>query len=264
MKRLRLVLSIVSLSLLPALPFAHGEMVPADKGDQESSKADERGSSEAVQGSEEKEVLKKRGEEPRATPAITYNPPRRGAPRGRIGGGSRGVGDDLYTLFVLAPDHVGLTVQEQPVLYWYLSRESSYPIELTVIGERSVTPLLERKLEAPVSSGIHELNLKEHDIHLDKGVQYRWFVSIVPDPDRRSRDILAGGAIERVEISQEEKAEYLRLNSGDKAVHYAAAGFWYDAIQNVMEMMDADSDREKARKMRQALMQQVDLEVSGD
>jgi hypothetical protein len=239
-------------------------MVPADKGDQESSKAKEKGSSEAVRSSEEKEVRSKTDDEPRTTSIITYTPPLRGAPRGRIGGGSRGIGDDLYTLFVLAPDHIGLTVQEQPLLYWYLSRESSYPIELTVIGQKDITPLLEEQLESPVGPGIHELNLKDHDIHLETDVQYRWFVSIVPDPDRRSRDILAGGAIERVEFSQEGKAEYLRLSSGDKAIHYAAAGFWYDAVQSVIEMMKTDPDREEAREMRQALMQQVDLEVLGD
>jgi hypothetical protein len=89
-------------------------------------------------------------------------------------------------------------------------------------------------------------------------------VSIVPDPDRRSRDILAGGAIERVEISQSEKAGYERLSAGEKAIQYAAAGFWYESVQSVMEMMQTDPDREKGREMRHALMHQVDLEVSGD
>jgi hypothetical protein len=165
---------------------------------------------------------------------------------------------------VLAPDHVGLTVQEQPLLFWYLSRESSYPIELTVIGEESITPLLEETLEPPVGPGMHELNLRDHDIHLDADAGYRWFVSIVPDPERRSRDILAGGAIERVGFSQAEKAEYVRLSPRDKAIRYAAAGFWYDAVQSVMEMRGAEPEGEAAREMRQALMRQVDLEVSGD
>jgi len=264
MRCLRLALPIFFLSLLPALPFAHGAEAPTGKGDRESSKTEEKGSNEAVRSSEEKEVPSKTDDGPRTTPVITNNPPLRGAPRGRIGGGSRGIGDDLYTLFVLAPDHVSLAVKEQPLLYWSLSRESTYPMELTVIGQQSITPLLEEKLEPPVGPGIHELNLKDHDIHLDTGVQYRWFVSIVPDPDRRSRDILAGGAIERVELSQGEKAEYVHLSPGDKAIHYAAAGFWYDSVQSVMEMTGSDPDSGEAREMTQALMRQVDLEVSGD
>jgi len=254
---------IFFLTLLLALPFAHGENIPADKGGQESLKTQKKGSSEADRSLEKKALEKKDGELGTA-PIITYKPPLRGAPRGRIGGGSRGIGDDLYTLLVLAPDHVGLTVQEQPLLYWYLSSESTHPIELTIAGEKDIAPLLEEQLAPPVGPGFHELNLKDRGIHLETGVQYRWFVSIVPDPDRRSRDILAGGAIERVEISQSGKAGYEHLSAGEKAIQYAAAGFWYESVQSVMEMMQTDPDREKGREMRHALMHQVDLEVSGD
>lgn len=264
MRCLKAALSVILMSFLLALPFAHGQMAPADKGDQKNPKVEGKGSSEAVRSSGAKEAPSKKADKARTPPAITYSPPLRGAPRGRIGGGSRGIGDDLYTLLALAPDHVGRTVQEQPLLYWYLSRESSYPIELTVIGEQSITPLLEERLEPPVGPGVHTLNMKDYDIYLEANAQYRWFVSIVPDPDRRSRDILAGGAIERVEFSREEKSEYARLGPRDRAIHYASAGVWYDAVQNVMEMMETDSDREEAREMRQALMQQVDLEISED
>jgi len=55
----------------------------------------------------------------------TYRPPLRGAPGGRVGGGTRGIGDEFITLLVLAPNHVGLTVQGQPTLYWYLSKPTN-------------------------------------------------------------------------------------------------------------------------------------------
>ena len=41
-----------------------------------------------------------------------YKPPLRGAPGGRVGGGTRGTPRDLFVLSALAPDHSGLTVQE--------------------------------------------------------------------------------------------------------------------------------------------------------
>src|SRR5436190_9662156 len=57
---------------------------------------------------------------------IIYKPPKRGAPGGREGAGTRGSKEPIMrgareplTLAVLAPqDHTGLTAQEQPVLYW--------------------------------------------------------------------------------------------------------------------------------------------------
>jgi len=49
---------------------------------------------------------------------IIYKPPKRGAPGGREGAGTRGFREALPTLAILAPqDHTGLTAQEQPVLY---------------------------------------------------------------------------------------------------------------------------------------------------
>jgi hypothetical protein len=51
-----------------------------------------------------------------------YNPPQRGAPAGRVAGGTRGFNNDLPMLSALAPNHTGLSVHPQPTLYWYLSR----------------------------------------------------------------------------------------------------------------------------------------------
>jgi len=51
-----------------------------------------------------------------AVSAPVYRPPKRGAPGGRVGGGTRGFQREVFVLSVLAPDHTGLTVSEQPFL----------------------------------------------------------------------------------------------------------------------------------------------------
>ena len=51
-----------------------------------------------------------------ATAAPLYKPPLRGAPGGRVGGGTRGSEREVFVLSVLAPDHTGLTLNEQPSL----------------------------------------------------------------------------------------------------------------------------------------------------
>ena len=51
-------------------------------------------------------------------PAPVYKPPPRGAPGGRMGGGTRGI-SGAAVVSILAPDHVGLTMQEQPSLHWF-------------------------------------------------------------------------------------------------------------------------------------------------
>ena len=126
-----------------------------------------------------------------------YNPPKRGAPAGRVGGGTRG-GRDVFVLSVLAPDHSGFTTSEQPTLYWsYFQRnyaaDRTYPDGSGVESQ----PILETRLATPIKGGIQRVRLADYNIRLAPGAAYRWFVVVAPDADRRSKDILAGGAIER-------------------------------------------------------------------
>src|SRR5688500_13453958 len=61
--------------------------------------------------------------------------PRAGAPpANRTGGGSRScVTDPDLFISVLAPESVaGLTARAQPTLYWYVSKPTSFPVEMGI------------------------------------------------------------------------------------------------------------------------------------
>ena len=87
------------------------------------------------------------GSDVAASPPI-YQLPKVGKPTGRVGGGRRGTGDGLPGLYAVVPDHVGYTTSRQPVLYWYLSDRvaGNVRLELTLIDEKSVDPLLDRQV----------------------------------------------------------------------------------------------------------------------
>ena len=58
------------------------------------------------------------------------------APTSRSAGWARGrrdarnAGQTSFVLSVLAPDHTGLTLKEQPSLFWFISSDTSLPVEL--------------------------------------------------------------------------------------------------------------------------------------
>ncbi len=193
-----------------------------------------------------------------------YNPPKRGAPGGRVGGGTRGPGDDLPTLSVLAPDHIGLTTREQPTLYWYLSKPTTLPVELAIIrslGVQPLSPLLETRIPAPAQAGIQAIRLADHAVKLIPGEQYQWYVTLVVKAERRSKDIVAGGFIERVGPPEAIQA---KLDQAGKALvpHvFAETGIWYDAVMTLSEMIEAAPKNVLLRKQRAALLQQVGLPV---
>jgi hypothetical protein len=193
-----------------------------------------------------------------------YVPPKRGAPGGRVGGGTRGIQREVFVLSVLAPDHSGMTISEQPSLYWFISGPTSLPVELTVMDPEGVQPILETRLPAPVQAGVHRVRLSDHNIRLKPGAAYRWFVTIVPDSDRRSKDILAGGAIERVDVPADLKTKLTTANKSQLFSLYAEAGLWYDAVAAISDLIDAAPQDQALRKQRTEFLSQVGLSAIKD
>src|SRR5262245_36734383 len=199
----------------------------------------------------------KKTEAPASVPV--YTPPKRGAPGGRVGGGTRGIQREVFILSVLAPDHSGFTTSEQPSLYWFISNSTSLPVELTVMDPQGVQPILETRIPAPVQAGVHRVRLADYNIRLAPGAAYRWFVSVVPDSDRRSKDIMAGGAIERVEMPEGLKAKIAQAPKSDLPSIYAEAGMWYDTVAAISDLIEAAPQDQALRKQRTALLAQVGL-----
>jgi hypothetical protein len=191
--------------------------------------------------------------------APLYKPPLRGAPGGRVGGGTRGAERELFVLSVLAPDHTGLTISEQPSLYWFISSLSSFPIEVTVVDPRASQPALETRIAPPIQPGVHRIRLGDHGVRLAPGVAYRWYVAVVPDVGRRSKDILAGGTIERVERPESLAARLAHAGPAELPSLYAEAGLWYDALGAISELIERAPNDPALRKQRAAMAAQVGL-----
>jgi hypothetical protein len=194
-----------------------------------------------------------------AADAPVYKPPTRGAPGGRVGGGTRGTQREVFVLSVLAPDHSGFTTSEQPSLYWYISAPTSLPVEVTVMDPQGVQPILETRLSPAVKAGVQRIRLADYNVRLSPGAAYRWFVAVVPDADRRSKDILAGGAIERVETPDELKAKLIQTANKDMPSVYAEAGIWYDALRAISDLIEAAPQDQELQKQRAAMLAQVGL-----
>lgn len=190
--------------------------------------------------------------------APTYKFPVRGAPGTRLGGGTRGISHE-FTLAVLAPDHIGLTVQERPSLYWYLSKSTPYPLVFTLIDAGAEKPILEARLNPPAQPGVQRIRLADHGVALTRGVQYQWFVALALDPEHRSSDILAGGVIERVEPSKDLSSQMAQARGADALRMYAEAGIWYDALAAISELIDGAPTDRNLRQQRASLLTQVGL-----
>jgi len=190
---------------------------------------------------------------------FAYRPPLRGAPAARIGGGTRGIGDMTLELVALAPDHTGLTTKEQPTLYWYVSKPVPSHLEVTVINDEAIDPALEQEVQSPRQGGIQRLDLAKTGTRLKPGVEYRWFVSVIADPDQRSNDVVASGTIERITPDNALKSRIAGADERSLARIYAEQGIWYDTIDALSRMIDKYPGDSALREQRTAILEQVGL-----
>jgi hypothetical protein len=195
-----------------------------------------------------------------ASSRVTYTPPNRKTPGGRIGGSTRGAVDHALTVEVLAPDdHIGWSATAQPTLYIYLSQAVTQPLEVTIdtdeLGKRH-EPLLEVTLDQDQPAGIFPISLRDYKVRLAPEVIYRWSVAIITNPDQRASDLIASGLIQYVPPPADFSRAVTHLQGNARMRSYAERGYWYDAINAVSQGAGRQPDW---RQQRADLLDQVRL-----
>lgn len=196
-----------------------------------------------------------------------YKPLKETGIRSRIGGRSRGENTETPMLVALVPDHVAFTVRKDPSLCWYLSNPTSRPVTFTLVDSRGIRPVFEESLDSPVRAGVHCIGLKQYGVELKEQEQYRWFVTLVWNPDKPSQDIVAGGMIERVPF-----AEACVLNmpctqipcEQEAVFRYAESGLWYDAIACLLDLIAQERDTRHLQRMLDHLLRQAGLDLPSE
>lgn len=157
---------------------------------------------------------------------ILFKPPSSGAPTTQRGGGTRGSSNTSVTIQALVPkEHVALTAQESPTVYWSISQAAPYNIEFSLSVENTGETIIEETLPPVSKSGIQAIKFADLNAKLQEETTYLWSIALVIDPNDRSKDILMSTAIRR---------EHTVIDLND-APQLAQAGFWYDTLQYVTE-----------------------------
>lgn len=185
-----------------------------------------------------------------------YTPPRRGAPRTRVGGGTRGSDSSTVVLQVLAPEETGMTTAAQPILYWYASRAIDGDVEFVLTERDAVEPIWRQRITGAFPAGIQSLALQDAGFELQLGAEYQWSVAVVHPSGQRARDVVAIGTVERIAAIAPPSAG---TGAADRAAMLASNGLWYDAIQVLNESIEHETDDNLYRSYRRDLLEQVGL-----
>ncbi len=194
---------------------------------------------------------------------IAYRPPNRGAPRTTVGAGSRGCPQSLnVTLKLLAPtDHVGLTSSSRPSFAWYVSDTSPVPVEFALVEPGQAKPILVKKLQAD-KAGIMQLDLPQDVPGLLPEKEYRWSVSLVCNPIRRSNDVYAQSWI-KFSPKGVTGATSDSLPQGtvpiEQAQTFANNGYWYDALKTINDAQKTQPNDASIAMVQKELLAQIGI-----
>ncbi len=180
--------------------------------------------------------------------------PNVGAPKNRVGGGVRGgEGEDANHLMsmpvvhVLTPESIGYTVSESPMLYYYVTDDTTLEFEVTV--NRDERTLVQMRRSEKIKAGIHAISMESLGIKLEEGADYEWNVALIPNPLQGSLDITSTGGIRRIAAKEQMK------DFND----YGKNGIWYDMLHDLSTRLEADPTNAKLLKERGDLFKQVGL-----
>jgi hypothetical protein len=155
-------------------------------------------------------------------------------------------------------DHTGLTLSPTPRLWWALDQSTDLPIQITIVDGDAIDPLLRVELPGPHAAGLHAFDLAQHGGELAPGVDYRWFVSIVVDPDRPSRNPVSAGSL-RVAASSDARRETLSSAlPSSRGNAFAELGIWYDAFDFYASLAAAHPEVERLATYRDQLSDVVE------
>ncbi len=201
--------------------------------------------------------------QPAKRPLLKYAAPKSAGSMGlRVDGdgGSRGAGGMNAAIYLLAPEGEALTTQKQPALFYFQrggEKAAQSNLTFTVVDPSQAAPLLKAKAENP-EPGFRRVQLSRHAVELTPGVRYEWRVSLGGEGEGRSSDVFASGVIRYVEPSPE-LIKALEAAPGKRAEIYAEHGIWYDALEEVSNLILAEPQNTEWERARASLLEQIGL-----
>ena len=157
-----------------------------------------------------------------------------GLPSYRRDGGTRsGCAMNSHDFVALVPDRaVNLTASTNPKLYFHVPEtDRTQNIEF-VLRDRQDRLVYETLIQTKGEAGIMsvEIPFPLAQQSLKSGTGYRWYLSNICNPQKRSQDIVLEGWIEHRALSQETQQKIATLSPAEQANFYQQQDLWYDAL----------------------------------
>ena len=164
-----------------------------------------------------------------------------GMPTHRRDGGSRGDDNNCIAenrnLVALIPENtVAVTASASPQLFFYVPKTNKQQtLEFVLRDERD--RLIYEAFLTTEGQGIISVEIP-NDVEsnlLQANQNYHWYLSMICNPQQRSRDLVVEGWMRQAAIDPAIETQLESLNVVEKADLYHEQGFWHDALSILVE-----------------------------
>lgn len=198
-------------------------------------------------------------------------PPGRDAPReGTAGAGTRPVTSACdaskkavrgSSLTALSPgNQLGLTGSSRPKFLVYIPQSTAQTMELSLF-DGQMNGLYQINVPVANRTGLVSIDLPENAPSLVKNKPYYWTVALVCNPNERTEDMVVGGWIESAEINDNLKQQLAKATGVEQASLYAKQGFWYDALNTLVELRRTEPQNAAIASSWAELLKSVGLDA---
>lgn len=163
-----------------------------------------------------------------------------GLPGRRVAGGSRGpeVAIAGKQLTALVPENnLSLTLAAHPTLFFYVPKFAKPQVVEFVLNDSNDQLVYEKTFTISGNSGIMSVTIPTSAAKpLEIGQNYRWFFSIVRNPDDRAQDSSVEGWLKRVQANPDLISQLEKVQPSERVALYAANNLWQDALTSLAEL----------------------------
>jgi Domain of Unknown Function (DUF928) len=194
-------------------------------------------------------------------------PPGQGVPGGTVGGGSRTLqclssSSALPSALpsALAPSRqIGMTDRDHPRFWVYLPPHEATHLEFSLY-DQDHNGLYQVILPVAAGADLQPIDLPIGAPALAPQATYQWTVALICNPERRTQDWVMGGWIQRAPIGQALAQQLAQAQGIERVQRYAQGGFWYEALDQMLALQQAQPQSPALQSSLVALLQSAGLD----
>jgi hypothetical protein len=167
-----------------------------------------------------------------------FDPPDRGVPGRREGGGTRGPQCPTSTTALIPQSTMGRTVLAKPTFLYYVPMAIDKKVEFELTDE-SENPIYKTTLRMITKApGIVSVNLPAENLaSLESGKSYHWYFTIRCNPEDNEANMVVSGWINRVSMTPELTSLLDKAKSDrDRLSIYAKESLWYEYLSTLASL----------------------------